>query len=287
MTENEKIVWDIVKKSGSSFTAGMKLLDKDRRRAMFAVYAFCRQIDDIADEPAPTREKKKLLDLWRNDIAALYRGKIPPDNPVAQDLAGCVPKYALPEEEFYALIDGMEPDIPDGMRAPSMAELELYCRRVAGAVGVLSVCVFGDSSREARQFAVALGEALQLTNILRDMEEDMELGRLYMPAECLNKADIVITENTPLSEILASPRLKIARESLAERAFLRFAQAEAFLEKLNKKQMKPAVLMMSVYKKILLTMQARGFDILHPRPKPSKLWVLYTALKTALSLEKT
>lgn len=272
----------VVKKSGSSFTAGMKILPKDKRDAMFAIYAYCRLIDDIADEPAPINDKIRALSVWRDDIAALYRDEIPNGNPVAQELYGVIKKYNLPQEEFLALIDGMETDMNDNMRAPDMVQLELYCRRVAGAVGVLSVYVFGDSSPEAQRFAVVLGEALQLTNILRDMEEDLELGRLYMPAECLQKAGIALDENTPLSAVLKHPNLKIARQELAQRAFLRYTEAETLLESLDKKQMKAAVLMMKVYKKILLIMEKRGFEVLSPRAKPSKLWLLATVLKTSL-----
>ena len=279
---NRTYIESVVKKSGSSFTAGMKILPKDKRDAMFAIYAYCRLIDDIADEPAPMNEKVKALSVWRDDIAALYRDEIPNGNPVAQELYGVIKKYNLPQEEFLALIDGMETDMKDNMRAPDMVQLELYCRRVAGAVGVLSVYVFGDSSPDAQTFAVVLGEALKLTNILRDMEEDLELGRLYMPAECLRKAGIEIDENTPLSAVLKHPDLKIARQELAQRAFLRYTEAETLLESLDKKQMKAAVLMMKVYKKILLIMEKHGFEVLSPRAKPSKLWLLATVLKISL-----
>ena len=184
-----------------------------------------------------------------------------------------------PKEEFIALIDGMEMDIPDGMRAPTMSELQLYCPRVAGAVGLLSVCVFGDHGETAQRFAVTLGEALQLTNILRDMDEDMELGRLYMPQECLQKAGIEITQNTPLSRVLNDPNLKIARQALAEQAALRFTEAEIALSDLNAKQMKPAVIMKCVYKKIFDLMEKRGWDVLSPRAKPSKAYMILTALR--------
>lgn len=279
--EINRQVTDIVKRSGSSFYLAMRLLPAQKRNAIFAVYAFCREIDDIADEPAPLEEKKKLLKIWRDDIARLYAGK-EPELLTAKALAQPVRTFGLPQEEFIALIDGMEMDIPDGMRAPSMAELELYCRRVAGAVGMLSVCIFGDFSDTAQRFAITLGEALQLTNVLRDMEEDMELGRLYMPQECLAKAGIEITEDTPLSKVLNDPRLMTAREALADRARLRFMEAGAALEKLNAKQMKPAVIMMRVYQKIFDMMQARGWDVLTPRAKPSKVWMLMTALRVQL-----
>lgn len=268
----------IVKRSGSSFYPAMKLLGKEKRNAMFAIYAFCREIDDIADEPAPLEEKKKNLKVWRDDIDRLYNG-VEPEQIVAKALIEPIKRFALPKEEFIALIDGMEMDIPDGMRAPTMTELQLYCRRVAGAVGLLSVCVFGDHSETARRFAVTLGEALQLTNILRDMEEDMELGRLYMPQECLTKAGIEITDDTPLSHVLNNPDLKIARQALAEQAALRFTEADAALSSLNGRQMKPAVIMKCVYKKIFDLMEKRGWEVLSPRAKPSKAYMISTALR--------
>lgn len=272
---------EIVKRSGSSFYMAMRLLEAKKRNAMFTVYAFCREIDDIADEPAPLEQKRKALAEWRADIDRLYRGETPV-LPVAQALAAPIRDFGLPQEEFTALIDGMEMDIPDGMRAPTMTELELYCRRVAGAVGMLSVCIFGDFSPDAQRFAITLGEALQLTNILRDMGEDMDLGRLYMPQECLDKAGIRITDDTPLSAVLNSPSLKTAREALAEKALLRFTEAEAALGKLNPRQMKPAVIMMRVYRKIFDMMQKRGWEVTEPRPKPSKAWIILTALRLQL-----
>lgn len=272
---------DIVKRSGSSFYPAMKLLSKEKRDAMFAVYAFCREIDDIADEPAPLEEKKKNLKIWRDDIKRLYDG-IEPEQIVAKALVEPVKRFSLPEEEFIALIDGMEMDIPDGMRAPTMTELQLYCRRVAGAVGLLSIRVFGDCSETASRFAVTLGEALQLTNILRDMEEDMELGRLYMPQECLEKAGIEITDDTPLSRVLNDPNLKIARQALAGQAALRFTEADAALSSLDGRRMKPAIIMKCVYKKIFDMMEKRGWDVLSPRPKPSKACMILTALRVCL-----
>lgn len=273
-----KEIEEIVKKSGTSFYWAMRLLPSEKRAAMFAVYAFCREIDDIADEPASIEAKKAALKGWRDDLDALYDGRTP-ENPVAVALQKPIKDYALPKEEFLALIDGMETDIPDGMRAPTMTELQLYCRRVAGAVGMLSVCIFGDFSPTAQRFAITLGEALQLTNILRDMDEDMDLGRLYMPKECLDKAGIVITDDTPLSAVLAHPNLGEARRALAERAKLRFTEAEAALGELDRKKMKPAVIMKAVYRKIFDLLEKRGWDVVSPRLKLPKKTLLLTALR--------
>ena len=256
----------------------MRLLGKQKRDAMFAIYAFCREIDDIADEPALLEQKQRALQVWRDDLDKIYAGKQPTQR-IAEALIAPIKAFGLPKDEFVALIDGMEMDIPDGMRAPTMTELQLYCRRVAGAVGMLSVCVFGDFSETAQRFAITLGEALQLTNILRDMDEDMELGRLYMPKECLDKAGIVVTDDTHLSEILNHPNLGIARAALAEQALLRYAEADAALAKLNAKQMKPAVIMQAAYRKIFDAMQKRGWNVVRPRIKTPKSALLLTALR--------
>lgn len=279
--EITQIITETVKRSGSSFYLAMRLLSKEKRNAIFTVYAFCREVDDIADEPAPLETKKKALKEWRDDIEKLYSGQ-QPELLVAQALAKPIKEFNLPKGEFLALIDGMEMDIPDGMRAPSFNDLQLYCRRVAGAVGMLCVCIFGDFSETAQRFAITLGEALQLTNVLRDMDEDMELGRLYMPQEFLDKAGIEITDNTPLSKVLANPNLKIAREALAEKALLRFTEAEAALSQLDGRQMKPAVIMMHAYRKIYDMMEKRGWGILSPRVKPSKTWMLLMALRVQM-----
>ena len=277
----EEVVLSIVKNAHSSFYSAMRLLPFQQRMAMYAVYAFCREIDDIADEPAPLETKKSGLAVWRNDIERTYAGMPPAENPVAVALSPFIRAYDLPKEEFMALIDGMESDLPDDMRAPTLNEVELYCRRVAGAVGVLSVHIFGDTSPAAMQFAVALGEALQLTNILRDMDEDMNIGRLYVPAEFLKEAGIDITDETPLSTVLRSPDLAKARLMMAERAKMRYLEAETLLNKIDKKKMIAAVLMMRVYQKNLRLMEKRGWDVLLPRVKPSKIWVVLTALRVA------
>ena len=167
---------------GSSFYWGMRLLPKARREGMFAIYAFCRAVDDIADD-LPTREQKIAgLAAWRADIAALYAGEMPHD-PLARLLVKPIADFALRRADFEAVIDGMETDALNDIQAPSMAELDLYCDRVASAVGRLSVRAFGETSLAGDRTAYALGRALQLTNILRDVVEDADRGRLYLPRE--------------------------------------------------------------------------------------------------------
>ena len=178
----------IVRAAGTSFYRGMRVLPPDRRCAMYAIYAFCRIVDDIADEPGELPAKVEALNAWRERIAALYRGQS--DSEVTRVLAVAVQRFALRAEDFLAVIDGMQMDAETVIAAPDLAQLDLYCDRVAAAVGRLSVRAFGDASPAADEVAFALGRALQLTNILRDIHEDAERGRLYLPCEYLDEAGV-------------------------------------------------------------------------------------------------
>ena len=153
--------------SGSSFYAAMRILPRRQREAMFQIYSFCRQVDDIADSDGPRPERLAALQQWRDDIDALYHSHPPPR---LQDYAASVKTFGLKREDFLAIVDGMEMDVPQDIRAPDMATLDLYCDRVASAVGRLSVRVFGLPEEDGIELAHHLGRALQLTNILRDID---------------------------------------------------------------------------------------------------------------------
>src|ERR1700752_2476372 len=160
----------------------MRILPTAQREAMFQIYSFCRQVDDIADSDGPREERLAALQQWRDDIDALYRGAPPPR---LKDYVASVKTFGLKRDDFLSIVDGMEMDVPADIRAPDLATLDLYCDRVASAVGRLSVRVFGLDQKTGRDLAHYLGRALQLTNILRDLDEDAEIGRLYLPREAL------------------------------------------------------------------------------------------------------
>jgi squalene synthase HpnD len=168
--------------SGSSFYAAMRILPREQREAMFQIYSFCRKVDDIADSDGPRGERLAALQQWRDDIDALYQGDPPPR---LRDYVTSVKKFDLQRADFLAIVDGMEMDVPQDIRAPDLATLDLYCDRVASAVGRLSVRVFGLPTDDGIALAHHLGRALQLTNILRDIDEDAAIGRLYLPREGL------------------------------------------------------------------------------------------------------
>ncbi len=185
-----------VRAAGTSFYWAMRLLPVERREAMFAVYAFCRVIDDIADSDDPPAVKLAALADWRAEVAAIYAGT--PTRPLARVLADVAARHRLRQEDFLALIDGMEMDAREDIVAPSLSVLDQYCDRVASAVGRLSVRIFGDDSTDADRVAFALGRALQLTNILRDLDEDAARGRLYLPRELLERHGIADVDPAPV-----------------------------------------------------------------------------------------
>jgi phytoene synthase len=260
-----------VRKAGTSFYQGMRVLPPDRRHAMYAIYAFCRIIDDIADEGGTLPDKLRRLSAWRARVAGLYRGES--DGPVTRVLVAAVRQFQLREADFAAVIDGMRMDAETDIVAPDLATLDLYCDRVAAAVGRLSVRAFGDSSGEADRVAWSLGRALQLTNILRDIKEDAERGRLYLPAEYLDQAGV---PHDPAAA-LASPALPAVCARLAADARRHFNDARAHMAHCDPKAMKPARLMGETYAAILTGLERSGWRDLGVRiglPPWTKLWLL-------------
>jgi len=245
----------IVRSSGTSFYWGMRVLPRQRRRAMYAVYAFCRTVDDIADEPGDTAARQAELDGWRAELDRLYDGGTPTD-PISAALLPAIRGYDLPKAEFEAVIAGMETDLRRQNVAPTMAALRLYCRRVAGAVGLLSIRCFGAVEPEAERLAVTLGEALQLTNILRDLGEDAAAGRLYLPAELLERHHIA--DRDP-DRILDDPGLPAVCRELAELARGRYAEARRLIAQCDRRRLRPAILMMARYETLLACLEASGW----------------------------
>ncbi len=260
----------IVRAAGTSFYHGMRVLPPDRRHAMYAIYAFCRIVDDIADEAGALPDKLRALADWRERIAGLYQGRSA--DAVSRVLVAAVARFRLRAEDFVAVIDGMQMDAETVIVAPPMATLDLYCDRVAAAVGRLSVRAFGDSSPAADRVAFALGRALQLTNILRDIQEDADRGRLYLPAEYLAEAGVPLD---PVAAV-AAPKLHLVCERMATLAHGYFSDARQAMQHCNRAAMKPARLMAATYDSILFQLEKRGWQRLGDRvslPKWRKLWL--------------
>ena len=264
-------VHSVVQRSGTSFLWGMRVLPRERREAMYAIYAFCREVDDVADEPGAEADKLAALEAWRGEIERLYAGQ--PTRPTTRALLPAVAAYGLPKSEFLAIIDGMEMDARESMVAPDLERFALYCRRVAGAVGMLSIRAFGAREPAAGDLAVALGEALQITNILRDIAEDAARGRLYLPRELLEAAGVPWDDP---DRVLDHPGLVPVSEKLAARARRDFATTRALMSQCARRPLKPCRLMMAVYERTLDRLERRGWD--RPREpvriaKAEKLWI--------------
>jgi phytoene synthase len=225
---------------------------------MFEIYGFCRRVDDIADSQAPRAQRLMELAQWRADVNALYEGR---SAPRLAGLAQPVRQFDLAREDFLAVIDGMEMDAGGDIRAPSLALLDLYCDRVASAGGRLSVRVFGMEREAGKLLAQHLGRALQLTNILRDLDEDAAVGRLYLPREALLRAGI---DTDDPAAALRSPALGQACAELVERAYQHFAQADAIMARSPRRTVRAPRIMGKVYGSMLDRMIARG------RSKPSR-----------------
>ncbi len=257
--------------AGTSFYRGMAVLSARRRVAMYGIYAFCRAVDDIADEDAPLAAKQAGLDAWRRRIADLPQGG---DDAVTRVLRDASLRYALRRADFQAIIDGMAMDAGAPIIAPDAAFLDLYCDRVASAVGRLAIRVFGEVSVAGDAVAHHLGRALQLTNILRDVAEDAGRGRIYLPREALIAADVPLDP----ARILASPGLPRAMAAVAAQADAHFAAAAQAMRGCNHRAVRPARMMAAAYRPLLDRMRRDGFG--HPEIRP-RLSLLRKALLAA------
>jgi len=240
--------------SGSSFYAAMRILPREQREAMFQIYSFCRQVDDIADSHGPREERLAALQNWRDDIDALYRGQ-PPAR--LSDYVASVKRFDLQRADFLAIVDGMEMDVPQDIRAPDLATLDLYCDRVASAVGRLSVRVFGLPQEDGILLAHHLGRALQLTNILRDIDEDAALGRLYLPREVLLHAGITSDDPAVVAADRALPKVCAG---IVARARTHFETADEVMARNSRRVVRAPRIMERYYRAILELLVRRGFD---------------------------
>jgi phytoene synthase len=251
-----------VPRPASSFSLAMRILPAPKREAMFAIHAFCRAVDDIADGGAPPPDKRAALEAWREDLDACYGGGDPGRLRFLQRHIGA---YKLAREDFHAVIDGMLMDAQASpICAPEADTLDLYCDRVAGAVGRLSVRVFGMPPGDGILLAHHLGRALQLTNILRDIDEDAALGRAYLPRELLLDAGVGgAVCSAGACAIAAHPGLAAACTGLATQAWRDYTAAQDIMARQPGACARAPRLMGAVYQALLARLVARGWD--HPR----------------------
>lgn len=254
----------IVRASASSFAAAFWMLPAERRRALHAVYAFCRLADDIADDPDVREDRGLLMTRWRDELAAAYLGKS--EHPVGIALGDAVHRFRLPQEVFLDLLRGVESDLR-GEPIERFEDLRLYCYRVASTVGILVVTLLGCRSARAYAYAENLGIAVQITNVLRDVGADASSGRIYLPREDLDRFGV-----SPDSVLAREPsdalRLLLAFE--AERARIHFDRADDLLPPDDHRRLRPARAMGAIYRALLAELHRRGYPCLGAPVRLSK-----------------
>jgi phytoene synthase len=272
---------EITRKSASNLALAFILLPREKRVAMSTLYAFCREVDDVADEETvPLERRREQMQEWREDIRLACEGG-EPKFPVNREMKPIAAQYGLKQELFEELILGCEMDL-DIKRHETFADLELYCHRVASVVGLLSIEIFGYQNPACKDYAEYLGKALQLTNILRDVRTDAELGRIYLPLEELERFNVRSEE---LLNFEYSDRYRQLAESIAARAKDFYRKAAATLPREDRDSMVSAELMGSVYWRLLLKLEKRKFNVFGPRlTRLNKLQKIALILRTKIRM---
>ena len=269
----EQYCQDKAAASGSSFYYSFLFLPKEKRRAITALYAFCREVDDVVDECSDEQVARTTLAWWRVQVSEIYGGK--PQHPVAQALVPIVKQFNMAQEHLLEIIDGMEMDL-DQQRYGDFKSLQLYCYRVASVVGLLSVEIFGYKERQTLKYAHDLGIALQLTNIIRDVGEDARRNRIYLPMDEMRRF------NVTAADILNGNDTENFQKLMAfqvERAQQFYQQALAELPVADKKTQRTGLIMAAIYRATLDEVVASGCHVLKERVSLTplrKLWLAWT-----------
>ena len=262
-------------RSGSSFHYSFRLLDPERRAAITALYAFCREVDDAVDEVSEPDVARVKLAWWRTEIDRVYSGM--PQHPVAQALAPVVRRYALPEQHLQTVIDGMQMDL-DQLRYVDFADLERYCDRVAGVVGLMSAEIFGYEDPATRDYARDLGIAFQLTNIVRDVGEDARRGRIYLPQDDLARFGVAaadVLRGRPSDAFVALMTFE------GERARAWYDRALAKLPRRDRRAQRAGLAMAAIYRTLLDEIARDGYRVLERRIALTPLRKLVIATRAA------
>lgn len=266
-----------VQQSGSSFTLSFRFLPAEKRRAMFALYAYCREVDDVVDECSDAGVARTALNWWRGEVAAVYAGQ--PTHPVCQALVPVVRRFNLPQEHLLEIIDGMEMDL-DQPRYADFKSLQLYCYRVASVVGLLSAEIFGYSDRKTLKYAHDLGIAFQLTNIIRDVGEDARRNRIYLPQDEMQQFGVTAADILNARETENFQRLMAFQ---IERARRYYRQAFEHLPAVDRKAQRSGLIMAAIYQAILDEVERSGCHVLKERIALGPAYKAWLALKAWLT----
>lgn len=263
------------KQSGSSFYYSFFFLPANKKRALIALYAFCREVDDIVDGSKGFAVAQATLQWWKNELDRLYAGN--PQHPVTQALLPVINIYSLPRELFLEMIDGMEMDLGQ-VRYANFTQLQLYCYRVASVVGLLTIEILGYTQRDTVKFAHKLGLALQLTNIIRDVGEDASRGRIYLPQDELTQFAV---QETDILMGKMSSQFAALMEFQIQRANQYYQEAFAVLAKEDRRAQRVSLIMANVYHRLLKRIEIEGAaQVLVQRISLTRFYKLYLALQT-------
>ncbi|MDO4637691.1 MAG: presqualene diphosphate synthase HpnD [Lautropia sp.] len=264
--------------SGSSFYYSFLFLPAERRRAITALYAYCREIDDIVDSQGDHQVARRKLAWWEQEIDALFTGE--PTHPVSRALAPCLAPYGLKRRQLLEVIDGMRMDL-DGERYLDFEGLKLYCRRVAGVVGEMSAAIFGYEDPATLQYADRLGLAFQLTNIVRDVGEDARMGRVYLPQQDLIRHGMSRQQILSASpEVEKNPSFQALMGEQVERARQAYREAFALLPAADRGRQRPGLIMATIYVKLLDEIARSGYPVISQRIALTPLRKFWLALRT-------
>ena len=269
-------------RSGSSFYYSFLFLPPPRRRAITALYAFCREVDDVVDEIADRDVARRKLAWWRSEIERLFAGAA--QHPVTLALAPHIEPHGLERRLFLEIIDGMQMDLEQN-RYLDFEGLRLYCHRVAGVVGCLASGVFGARDPGTHEFASRLGLALQLTNIIRDVGEDARKGRVYLPLEDLQRFDVTVQDVLQRRDV---PGFVPLMQFQAQRARATYGEAAALLPEPDRRAQRPSLVMASIYRALLHEIEADGFRVLDHRVALTplrKLWLAWRSWRRAAIID--
>jgi len=272
----EQYCEDRTKQSGSSFYYSFMFLPKEKRLAITALYAFCREVDDVVDECSDAGVARTTLTWWRMQVADIYDGK--PQHPVAQALVPIVRKFNIAQEHLQEIIDGMEMDL-DQPRYSDFKSLQLYCYRVASVVGLLAAEIFGYTDRQTQKYAHDLGIAFQLTNIIRDVGEDARRGRIYLPMDELQQFGVMASDILNANE---TENFQTLMKFQIERAQRYYQQAIAHLPAVDRKAQQTGLIMAAIYRATLDEVISTGCHVMKERVSLTPMYKLRLAFKAWL-----
>lgn len=269
----------ITHQSSTNFLYSFLVLPRPKREAIETVYAFCRVVDDIVDEEHPTTDPRQDLNRWRDEIVRCFDGQTPTTQ-LGRDIKRAVAQFPIPQHLFEAMIDGMEMDL-DQRRYATFEELEGYCYHVASVTGLMCIEIFGYREPSARDYAIKLGKALQMVNIMRDLKEDTRRGRVYLPQDEL--AQFGYSEKDLAAEVYNANFIALMRHQ-GERARTFFKQAREALHPTDRPQMVSAEIMGRIYFKILERIEAASYNVFDDTFKLSKAEKALVAISTWLRM---